>query len=68
MRRSLQPEADNRPQTTRKPSSFSELAERWKVAEGATLGDSTLKHYWSALRAYVIPEFGTSKLEDVTRW
>ena len=41
--------------------------ERWKAAEGTALGDSTLKHYSNALRAQVIPQFGTWKIEEITR-
>jgi integrase len=71
MRRCLQREVENQqtvsPQVNRKPSSFSELVERWKAAEGTALGDSTLKHYSNALRAQVIPQFGTCRIEEITR-
>jgi integrase len=67
MRRALQREAENQPSVSRKPSSFAELVERWKAAEGTTLGDSTLKHYSNALRAQVIPHFGTWEIEEITR-
>jgi integrase len=67
IRRALQRDAENQPTTSRKPSSFTELVERWQAAEGATLGYSTLKHYSNALRAQVIPQFGTWKIEDITR-
>jgi integrase len=71
IRRSLQREVESQPivgpKVDRKPSSFSELVERWKTAEGTALGDSTLKHYSNALRAQVIPQFGTWKIEEITR-
>jgi integrase len=71
MRRALQREAVNpttaNSQASRKPSSFSELVERWKAAEGTTLGESTLKHYSNALRAQVIPQFGTWRIEEISR-
>ena len=55
------------PKANRKPNSFSELVERWKAAEGAALGESTLRHYWNALLAHNVPQFGTWKLDDITR-
>lgn len=71
MRRGLQREVENQPtdiaRTSKKPRSFSELVERWKAAEGAVLGESTFKHYSNALRAQVIPQFGTWRIEEITR-
>jgi integrase len=46
---------------------FSTLVEEWKATEGMTLGNSTLANYSNALRAYVIPTFGSIDIRTITR-
>lgn len=46
---------------------FRELAERWEQAEGPTMKSTTLGHYKNALRAYVVPAFGTRKISNINR-
>jgi len=47
--------------------SFDELRERWAKAEGPTLKDTTLGHYENALRAYVVPVFGSRSISEISR-
>jgi integrase len=47
--------------------SFTELTQRWQKAEGPTMKPTTLSHYENALRAYVIPTFGTRLITDIKR-
>jgi integrase len=46
---------------------YSTLVDEWKATEGATLGDSTLKNYSNALRAYVLPTFASTDIRTITR-
>jgi integrase len=46
---------------------FRELSERWEKAEGPTLKPSTLSHYHNALRAYVLPAFGSQTITKINR-
>jgi len=46
---------------------FSHLAAEWKATEGAALGQSTLQHYISALRAYVTPDFANRDIRTINR-
>jgi len=47
--------------------SFLELTDRWKTAEGPTLKTTTFSHYTNALRAYVLPVFGSRKIASINR-
>jgi len=47
--------------------SFDELRQRWAKAEGPTLKDTTLSHYENALRAYVVPVFGSRSISEISR-
>ena len=47
--------------------SFDELRGRWAKAEGPTLKDTTLGHYENALRAYVVPVFGSRSISEISR-
>lgn len=47
--------------------SFEELTQRWQKAEGPTMKTTTLNHYENALRAYVVPAFGTKRIADINR-
>jgi integrase len=46
---------------------FSTLVEEWKATEGTALGRSTFDHYSDALRAYVVPTFGSTDIRTITR-
>jgi len=46
---------------------FSTLVEEWKATEGTALGNSTFDHYSDALRAYVVPTFGSTDIRTITR-
>jgi len=50
-----------------KAMKFPHLVAEWKATEGATLGQSTLQHYISALRAYVPPEFADRDIRTINR-
>lgn len=52
---------------TAKAKKFSDLAAEWKATEGVALGHSTLQHYSSALRAYVLPEFADRDIRTINR-
>jgi hypothetical protein len=52
---------------TAKAMKFSHLAAEWKATEGAALGQSTLQHYISALRAYVTPDFANRDIRTINR-
>ena len=46
---------------------YSTLVEEWKATEGMTLGTSTLNNYSNALRACVVPTFGSVDIRTITR-
>ena len=46
---------------------FRELAERWQKAVGPTMKATTLGHYRNALRAYVLPAFGSRLIVEINR-
>jgi hypothetical protein len=52
---------------TTKAMKFSDLVTEWKATEGVALGHSTLQHYISALRAYVLPEFADRDIRTINR-
>ena len=50
-----------------KVKKYSTLVDEWKATEGRTLGNSTLKNYSNALRAYVLPTFKDTDIRTITR-
>jgi integrase len=46
---------------------FRDLVTRWKASEGPTRKTSTFNHYVNALNAYVLPEFGDSQINRISR-
>jgi len=46
---------------------FGELTERWQEAVGPTMKATTLSHYRNALRAYVLPAFGSRLISKINR-
>jgi integrase len=52
---------------TAKVMKFSDLATEWRATEGVALGQITLHHYVSALRAYVTPEFADRDIRTINR-
>jgi integrase len=46
---------------------FRELAERWQKAVGPTMKATTSSHYRNALRAYVLPAFGSRLISKINR-
>jgi integrase len=49
------------------PVKFSELVEKWKASECASLGDSTRAHYTNALRSLVPPAFQERMIAGIQR-
>ncbi|HZQ68386.1 MAG TPA: site-specific integrase [Terriglobales bacterium] len=46
---------------------FSDLFERWKLAELATMKPSTARYYQKLLRAHVLPIFGNMEISNINR-
>ena len=59
--------AEPKAKPTKVSFTLADTVEAWKLAEGPTMSESSKRHYYVALRVYVLPTLGDRRLDSIQR-